>query len=79
MITSAAIGSAISRSTAAQPGRSERPALSSQARHMANTRTPPSVKTQQSPQTGSRQRAHGPAATAPQRTHLAGEPPPSEI
>jgi len=44
---------------------------------MAQTRALPSVSTQQSPHTGSRQRAQGPTASAPQRMQRAGEPPPS--
>ena len=56
---------------------SERPPRSSQDRQIAQTRAPPSVSTQQSPQTGSWQRAHGPTAFAPQRVQRAIGPPSS--
>ena len=73
------IGSAIQPITIAQPRRSDRPPRSSHAKQIAQTFMPPSVSTQQSPQTGAWQRVHGPAASAPQRTQRAtGSPPPSE-
>ena len=71
------IGPTIQPMTRSQLRRSDRPPRLSQAKQIAQTRAPPSVSTQQSPHTGSRQRAHGPAAVAPQRAHRAGPPPPS--
>lgn len=71
------VGTRIHASTAAHPRDSDRPPFFSHLKQIAQTVAPPSVSTQQSPQTGCRQRAHGPAAFAPQMRQSAGEPPPS--
>lgn len=53
----------------------ERPFVRSHSRQMAHVRTPPSVRVQQSPQTGRSQEAHGPAASFEQNEHRVGESP----
>lgn len=76
---SAKSGTASHRRNPPQPPRSDLPLLSSHARQNAYTLSPPSVSTQQSPHTGSPQLAHGPAASAPHRTHRATPPPPPVV
>jgi hypothetical protein len=72
---SARIGFSNQPSTTRQPELSELPPRRSHVRQIANVVVPPVVSTQQSPHTGLRQRAHGPAATAPHEAQRASAGP----
>jgi hypothetical protein len=61
--------------TRRQPAESECPPRRSQRKQIANGVMPPAVSTQQSPQVGLRQRAHGPTASAEQREQRASPSP----
>jgi hypothetical protein len=71
---SSTIGISSQPSTRRQPAASELPPRSSQRKQIANVEFPPLLSTQQSPQTGLRQRAQGPTASAEHSVHSASPP-----